>query len=356
MQHIAIDLGGRKSQFCIRTSAGEIEREGPISTERLPKFLEKEPESVVVMESCTEAFTVASHAREVGHEAIVVPAFMVRSLGIGSRQTKTDERDARILSEVSVKIALGSIHIPSMDSRELKHRCQFREGLVRSRTEHVNRVRAYLRYHLLRPKGGAMSTFTTRVRTCLALANHTLLDYLEEALELIDDLTARIKKANAMLKGLADSHPVTNRLMSTPGVGPVTAIRFMATIDDPSRFRDSRHVGAYLGLTPGENSSGARKQRLGITKAGSATCRWALIQAAWSLWRTRPMDPMVQWAQAIALRRGKRIAIVALARKLAGVLFALWRDETSYCPQVISETTAKTSDENDGQQTMMIAT
>jgi transposase len=107
-------------------------------------------------------------------------------------------------------------------------------------------------------------------------------------------------------------------------------LRFIAAIDDVSRFENAHAVQAYLGLTPGENSSSTRQQRTGITKAGPAAVRRVLVQASWNLRRYRPADPIAKWAAEIELRRGKFIATVAVARKLAGVLYALWRDGTRY--------------------------
>ena len=98
------------------------------------------------------------------------------------------------------------------------------------------------------------------------------------------------------------------------------------------RFGNAHRVESYLGLTPGEQSSSERSRRTGLTKAGAPRVRAALTQAAWSLRRTRPQDPMVLWAIEVEQRRGKRVAIMALVRKMAGVLFAMWRDGTTYEP------------------------
>ena len=119
--------------------------------------------------------------------------------------------------------------------------------------------------------------------------------------------------------------------MTVPGVGPVTAVRFLAAVDEIGRFADAHRVQSYFGLTPGEASSSDTKHRTGLTKAGSSVVRWLMIQAAWSAYRTRPNDPMVLWAKAIAERKGQsNVAIVALARKLVGVLFTLLRDKSTY--------------------------
>jgi transposase len=117
----------------------------------------------------------------------------------------------------------------------------------------------------------------------------------------------------------------------------VTAVRFVAALDDVTRFRNAHAVQSYLGLTPGENSSSDRKQQTGITKAGAMEVRRALVQAAWAAFRKAPKEPMVGWATQIAARRGVFIAIVALARKLAGILFAMWRDGTTYRPSRSAE-------------------
>src|SRR5688572_12083455 len=118
MEHVAIDLGGRKSQICVRTADGTLVEERSVSTEMLGRWLSKRPRSRVVVETCAEGFAVADAALEAGHEVRVIPATLVKSLGVGSRRTKTDRRDARITSEVSCRIDLPSVHIPSAQARE----------------------------------------------------------------------------------------------------------------------------------------------------------------------------------------------------------------------------------------------
>jgi transposase len=118
-----------------------------------------------------------------------------------------------------------------------------------------------------------------------------------------------------------------------PGVGPVTAASFVATLDTATRFGGAHQVQAYLGLVPRERSSGKVQHKGRITKAGNRRTRSLLVEAAWAVWhrakRTEAM-PLRIWANRIARRRGRRIAMVALARKLAGILFAMMRDKTVY--------------------------
>jgi transposase len=139
--------------------------------------------------------------------------------------------------------------------------------------------------------------------------------------ELLTPLNAAIAAANARVARRAAADSVPRRLATVPGVGPVTAVAFRATLDDVARFARPGQVGAYVGLVPREHSSGDRQRRGAITKAGNTRLRWLLVQAAWGIWRDRHAAslPLRTWAQRLAARRRKGIAVVALARRLAGI-------------------------------------
>src|SRR5208283_2087122 len=141
MEHIAIDLGSRESQICVRSASWEILEEKRWATKALGGYLKLRPPSRVILETCAEAFRVADCGVELGHDVRVVPATLAPALGVGERQTKTDTRDARKLSEVSTRVELPSVHIPSQTSREWKSACGARESLVESRTQLINVVR-----------------------------------------------------------------------------------------------------------------------------------------------------------------------------------------------------------------------
>lgn len=168
MEHLAIDLGGRASQICVRRSDGQIVEERRCRTAALPAYLATRPPSRVVVETCSEAFGIADAALSVGHEVRVVPATLVRSLGVGARGLKTDRRDAQVLSEVSCRIDLPSVHVPSRQARQRKTLCGMREALVGARTKLINTVRGWLRTEGRRPRGGDVTTFTARVRALYA--------------------------------------------------------------------------------------------------------------------------------------------------------------------------------------------
>lgn len=330
MNHIAIDLGGRESQVCVRDEKGTILDERRLKTDRLERYLSGCEKSRVIVETCAEAFAVADASAAHGHETRVVPATLARTLGVGARKLKSDIRDARVLSEVSCRIDLPSVHIPAHRSREWKTRCGMREALIRSRTLLINNVRGWLRAGAIRVRGGGTKTFPQRVRDRIG---EQLPNWVERQLGVIETLTVQIQAATSELTELAKQDDVCRRLMTVPGVGPITAIRFVAAVDDVTRFKDAHELESYLGLVPGEHSSSEKRRMTSITKAGSVKARWALVEASWTLWRVRATDPIGQWATQIALRRGRRIAVVALARKLAGVLYAIWRDGSQYEPE-----------------------
>jgi transposase len=330
LQHLAIDLGGRESQVCIRDSNGVVLQERKVPTRTLGAFLGRQPQSRVILETCAEAFAIADAAVAAGHEVRVVPATLVRSLGVGSRGVKTDVRDARILSEVSCRIDLPSVHVPSDVARERRMMLTAREQLVSSRTSTINSVRGWSRTVLLPIRSGDVKTFAKRVREAAEKHPNGLPSYIERLLAVIDVLNEQIAAADKELAALTEDDPICQRLMSAPGVGPVTSLCFVAALDEVRRFSSAHAVQSYLGLTPGENSSSERQRRTGITKAGPAMVRKSLVQAAWNIRRLRPQDPMSQWALEIEKRRGKFVATVAVARKLAGVLYAMWRDGTCY--------------------------
>lgn len=327
MNHIAIDLGGRKSYVCIRNSKGEIIEEREVETQKLEAHLAKQPKARVVVETCAEGFGVADVATANGHEVRVVPSTLVRALGVGHRGIKTDRRDARALSLTSLQMDLPTVHVPSAQAREIKSMLGLRKNLVDSRTKLINGVRGYFRARRVRPRRGGTETFPKRVREMSEVPA-----FIERQLSAIDAVTVQIRAADKELRQLANANDTCRLFMTMPGVGTIVALSFFAALDEPLRFGGAHQVESYLGIVPGENSSSEKLRRTGITKAGSPATRWALTQAAHQARRTRPSDPMVLWSRRIELRRGSQIAVIALARKMAGILHAIWRSGKPYDP------------------------
>lgn len=328
MEHIAIDLGGLESQICVRSESGTILKEKRLRTDALAGFFKKRPSSRVVMESSCEAFSIADLAREAGHDVVVMPSAYTPVFTAGSPGKKNDVIDARGLSQASVALeVLPSVHVPSHLSRYRKDVCTTRRLLVRQRTQLCCRLRAFFRANLMGRPRATSKTLGPRAR---AILGENAPVHIRIVIERLENLTASITSLDKELKELCEQSLECQRLMTVPGVGPVTALAFASAIDESSRFNRGAQVASYLGLTPGEKTTGFRTNRTSITKAGSAAARFALVQAAWAFWRTKPNDPVIKWAEAIAERRGRQIAVVALAAKLARIMFAILRDQKNY--------------------------
>lgn len=204
-----------------------------------------------------------------------------------------------------------------------------REQLVRIRTQLINLLRAQLRQEGYRLRSGASETASRRCRA-LALSG-AFADELAPVLAVLDALGPLLLARDRDAQHRAAADPIVRRVMTAPGVGPIVGLTYRAVLDDVQRFADAKQCTAYVGLVPREASSGTRHRQGAITKAGPSALRVALIQAAWVIWRQRQGRAALHaWVERLAARRGRRIAIVALARRLARILYAMWRDETAY--------------------------
>jgi transposase len=318
----------------VRTEDGAVEYEGRLRTGELARWMKLRGRCRVLLETCNEAFMVADLVAEGGHDVRVVPAAVVRQLGVGYRGVKNDVRDARVLSKSSVALGdeLPRVHVPSLESRRRQQLLTQREGLVKARTQLVNGVKSHLRAELLQVGTGSTSAFPRRARELLA-DHEELLVMIEPTLEAIERLTASIQQLEQRVKERTKADPQVRLLKTMPGVGALTATAFVATVDDIGRFESAAQLASYFGLTPGENTTGGKQRFTGVTKAGKTQVRTLLIQAAWTLVRVAPPSALAQSYQQLVQRRPKQVAIVALARRMVCVLFAMMRDQLPFDPR-----------------------
>lgn len=332
MEHIGIDLGAAYSHVVILSDNGDKLQRKRVKTGDLPAWLKLCAPSRVVMEACTQSPAVARAASACKHEVRVVPGNCVRALGVGARGIKTDDRDAEVLARASVRICeLPSVHLRSEASRRRREVLAARHKLLDARKAIVLSVKSWLRGHLTHLKGRfSPKTFSKTVRQLVHPLG--LPRSIEALLETVDFLTQQIDELTETLKTIADQDPVCKNLQTIPGVGPQVSTAFTSLVDDPARFASSDELGSYMALVPGEATTGGKRKRTSTIKAGPQRVKALLVQAAWSMWRSRPNDPVVQWARRIADRRGKRIAIVALARKIATIMWSMWKSGKPYRP------------------------
>jgi transposase len=334
MEHVGIDLGAAHSHLVVMTDSGELKARLKLRTSEVAEWLKLCSPSRVVMEACTQSPAMARLAMEAKHEACVVPGNVVRALGVGARGIKTDDRDAEMLARASVRNQeLPSVHLRSEQSCSRREVISSRALLVESRKSIVLSVKSWLRGQLIHLKGRAVpSSFGATVRNAALARPEGLPKAIEVLLQTYDYLTEQIGELDEQIQDLVDNDSTCKRLRSIPGVGPHTSLAFTTHIDDPKRFASSEHLASYLALVPGEATTGGKTKRTGTIKAGPKHLKGLLVQSAWAMWRTRRADPIVLWARAIADKRGKRVAVIALARKIATIMWSCWKNETSYDP------------------------
>jgi transposase len=334
MQHIGIDVHKNSCQVCILTEDGElIERRIRTDRSSLDALFKERPRARILIESSTESEWVARCLEQLGHEVIVADPNFAQMYASRSKKVKTDKRDARTLCEACRLGAYRPAHRTSDKQRDVRAHLAVRETLVRTRSKYISLIGALARREGCRIKSGASRSFATRVEEA-ELPQHVLIQ-AEPLLIMLKSLNEQIKLADEKLAEIVKDDEVVRRLTSVPGVGPVTATTYAATLDGAARFQDAKQVRSYLGLVPREHSSGEKKHRGRISKAGNSRARALLVEAAWALlrWKTPKTEALHEWATRIAARRGKATAVVALARKMAGILFAIWRDGTEFNPE-----------------------
>jgi transposase len=344
MDTIGLDLHKRETQLCVLTADGElIERRIATTRERFTAVLGDRPRARILLEASTESEWVARHLEALGHEVVVADPGFAPMYATRSRRVKTDKRDARALCEACRLGAYRAIHRVSDAQRHVRAELAVRDALVRTRTRYVALIKAAVRREGLRLTQGEPERTVAKL-AAVPLPEATARE-LAPLVGLLEPLNAAIADADHRLAGLARDSAPARLLQSMPMIGPVTALGYVSALDDVARFAGPHQAAAYLGLVPSERSSGEQQHRGRITKRGNTRTRWLLVEAAWRIRRSKDpaLAPLNAWADRIAARRGKRVAIVALARRLAGILYAMWRTNTPYAAGRLRSTPPSTA-------------
>jgi transposase len=209
-----------------------------------------------------------------------------------------------------------------------------RDGLVKSRSRLVMMVRSLLDSEGIELKSCATNAFVDAVSDIWDKLPQKMCNAVEPALTAIHMLTEQIDDCDRRLeKAMAEDADV-KRLKTTPGVGTIVAACFVMAVRNPERFASGRQVGAYLGLVPSLYQSGKTFRRGRITKHGSKQARWLLCVAANALLRTKRPSALKEWGQGLVERVGRKKAIVAIARKLASVMWAMLKNGRDFEPRL----------------------
>jgi len=243
---------------------------------------------------------------------------------IAESKLKNDRDDAEVLARL-VRLDpefLKPIRHRSEEAQLLRGNLKVRSAMVEARTKWINTIRGLLRSFGFKVSGKAAHTFVERVDR-MELPDD-LRAVIGPLLEQLDLLTGEIERRNEHLEEMVKDLPEVEHLREIPGVGPVVATYFVLTIDDPGRFRDSRDVASFFGLRPSMRESASVTHFGRITREGDPEMRRLLVQAAHACLLTKADSELKRWALALAERRGKGKAVVALARKLAVLMHRLW--------------------------------
>ena len=336
MEHttIAVDLAKSVFQIALSRRPGQVDEEHRLSRERFLAFFAQQPPATIVLEACGSAHHWARQLQPLGHAVRLLPAHDVHRY---VRRNKTDRTDAKALLEANRNTDIHAVPIKTTALQAVASLHRLRSTWITTRTARLNTIRGLLReFGIFIPIGA--SRVVPRVRELLAEPTPSIPDLLRAPLgatcEEIATLEDNIQIVERQLADFGHQVSTVPLLQTIPGVGLLTATALVALVGDIHRFRSGRHFASFLGLTPKEYSSAARRRLGAISKQGDVYLRTLLVQAARSvLWRARvaPRPTGFQrWTRSTQQRRGHNIAAVAVANKLARIAWAVWSTQRPF--------------------------
>lgn len=336
MQHttIAIDLAKSVFEVGISDRPGHVSEQHRLSRNQLPLFLANRPRTTVLMEACSSAHHWARQFQRFGHNVKLLPPSCVRPY---VQRSKTDRADVKGMLEAWRNAEIRPVPIKTVSQQQMTALHRMRSAWMATRTARINAIRGILReFGIVIPIGA--SRVRPAVMEVLEDADSDLpivvRHLLHELLTEVRQLDTYVDNAERQLQALSQETPTVERLRSIPGVGLLTSTALVAFIGEVSRFPTGRHFACYLGLTPREHSSGQRRYLGRISKCGDVYLRMLLIHGARSvlLSARSKADPdrLHCWALKVQDSRGHNKATVAVANKLARIIWAVWRHGRPY--------------------------
>lgn len=332
-QYVGLDVSVRETAICVVDGVGVVVWEGKVVTniEAIAAALQCQAPDLerAGMETGPVAVWLWHGLRKAGIPLDCIHARRAAA-ALKLQVNKTDRNDAQGLAQLVRSGWYEAVPMKSIETHRVRAILVARDQLVRMCTALINKIRGLAKTFGLIIGPGKGSSFDRAVRRVMP-DDAMLRDLFESLLQTLGALRERKRRFDRQLEGIARNSQTCRLLMSAPGVGPLTAIAFASTIEDPSRFRRASDVGAYLGLTPTRYQSGEVDIGGRISKCGDRLTRRLLFEAATViLYRTRSTFGLRSWAQKLAVRSGSWKARVGLARKLSIVLFCMMRDGTFF--------------------------
>jgi transposase len=334
MEHYAgIDVSLEQSSVCVVDATGRIVREAKVASEpeALAHFFEQLglPVARIGLEAGPLSQWLHAGLAEAGLQVVLLETRQVKA-ALSAMIVKTDRKDARGIAQLLRMGWYRPVHCKSPPAQEIRALLVGRKLLQGKLLDLELGIRGLLRGFGLKVGQVSKGRFAARIRELIA-GQPMLERVIEPMLRARETLRQEFHALHRAVLGIVRNDGVCRRLMTVPGVGALVAVTFTSAVDDPARFRHSRAVGAYLGLTPKRYQSGETDVTGGISKVGDAMVRTALYEAAnVMLTKTVRFSSLKRWALEVAKRRGPKRAKVALARKLATILHRMWVDGSDF--------------------------
>jgi transposase len=339
---IAIDLAKSVFEIGISDRPGHVSESRRLSREQLGVFMANQTPTTVIMEACGSSHHWARQFQGFGHDVKLLPPLYVRPY---VQRSKTDRTDVKGMLEAWRNSAIRPVPVKTESQQQLTSLHRMRSSWMQARTQRINSARGLLReFGVIFPVGA--SKITNHVRHVIEDADAPIPMPLRELLHQlvleIGELEMRVHAVERQLEAISSETAVVERLRTIPGIGLLTSTALVGFVGDVTRFPTGRHFAGYLGLTPREHSSGMKRHLGRISKRGDIYLRTLLIHGARAVLigaQSKPeLDRFRSWARDLQTRRGHNKAAVAVANKLARIVWAVWKSgrEFQSRPQVAS--------------------
>jgi transposase len=334
-QVVGLDLGDRRSHYCMLSSTGEAMEEGriPTTAAAMEKHFGSEPRMRIALEAGTHSPWASRLLKSYGHQVIVANPRKIPTLT--KSESKNDRNDAEQLARMAAfdPKLLHPIEHRSLERQQDLNLIHTRSVLVRARTMLINSARGLVKSAGQRLPVCSSGAFPEKVPAAVPPALKAACSPL---LEQITQMNQTIASMDKQIDQLDKKYPEITVLRTVPGVGPVVAACYVLTLGSPQAMETNRQAGAYLGLRPRQQKSGDCDPQCSITRTGNTYLRSLLVQSAqYILGRFCPDSELRRWGLKLAAsggKRGKKRALVAVARKLAVVLLSMWREGKNFVP------------------------
>lgn len=356
LYYIGLDISNKETSICILDETGVIVAE--LISESHPKAIERAirltgcPVAAIGLETGCMSDWIAGGLKKCLHDDVTngtcywkvlcLDSFKVAKV-LGMNVNKTDNNDAHMIAEI-IRISCFSkkvnveVYCRSPESREIRSLINIRQNNVGRRTSVYNEIRGILKSYGIMLPTAKPSVFCATVKEAIKGLSSFLCEAITSSLSIYEAIHKEIMRLTDVVEAIADKNKDVRLLTKLSGIGSQTALYFVATIEDRTRFKDPKDVGAYFGLTCSQYSSGDSKKQLGISKRGDKTMRSLLFEAATVLlYRTKVKSSLKTWGHQLEKKIGSKRARAAVARKLAVMMYEVFKTGKSFIekPQAI---------------------